>query len=67
MNDSITHRLIQQRKCNLGGDGRCDIPGCNAKYLIFGLMNQETNEIVAFSVTQVTEAGNSNRIEKSWF
>ena len=27
-------------------------------------MNQQTNEIVALVVTQVTEAGNSNRMEK---
>ena len=30
-------------------------------------MNQQTNEIVAFAVTQVTEAGNSNRMEKLSF
>ena len=29
-------------------------------------MNQETNEIIAFSITQATEAGNSNRMEKIW-
>ena len=30
-------------------------------------MNQQTNEIVAFAVTQVTEVGNSNRMEKVGF
>ena len=30
-------------------------------------MNQQTNGIVAFAVTQVTEAGNSNWMEKLSF
>ena len=30
-------------------------------------MNQETNEIIVFSITQVTEVGNSNRMEKLGF
>ena len=30
-------------------------------------MNQETNEMAAFSITQVTEAGNSNHMEKLGF
>ena len=30
-------------------------------------MNQETDKIIAFSVTQVTAAGNSNRMEKREF
>ena len=31
------------------------------------LMNQETNEIIVFSITQATEVGNSNRMEKLGF
>ena len=60
---SVTHRLTEQRLCKLSGDGRCDSPGYNAKYLTHSLMNQKTNEIIAFSVTKVTEAANSNRMK----
>ena len=60
---SVTHRLAEQRLCKLSGDGRCDSPGYNAKYLTHSLMNQKTNEIIAFSVTKVTEAANSNRMK----
>ena len=67
INASITHRLIEQRPCKLSGDGRCDSPGWNAKYLTYSLMNQETNEIIAFSINPVTEAGNSNHMEKLGF
>ena len=35
MNASIAHRLIEHRLCKLSGDGRCDSPGYNAKYLIY--------------------------------
>ena len=64
MNASVTHRLIEQGPCKLSGDGWCDSPGYNAKNLSYSLINQETNDIIAFSITQVTVAGNSNRIEK---
>ena len=33
----------------------------------YSLINQQTNEIVAFEVKQVTEAGNSNQMEKLSF
>ena len=52
---------------NLSGDGRCDSPGHNAKYLTYSFMDKITNRIFAFSLTQVTEAGNSNRMEKVGF
>ena len=41
---------------HLSGDGRCDSPGHNAKYLTYSLMDKFTNRILAFSLTQVTEA-----------
>ena len=34
---------------------------------IISFMNQETNEVWAFSITQVTEAGNLNHMEKLAF
>lgn len=49
------------------GDGRCDSPGHNAKYLTYSFMDKITNKIFEFSLTQVTEAGNSNRMEKVGF
>ena len=52
---------------HLSGDGRCDSHGRNAKYLTYSLMDKCTNRILAFSLTQVTEAGNSNRMEKVGF
>ena len=52
---------------DLSGDRRCDSPGHNAKYLTYSFIDKSTNKIVAFSLTQVTEAGNSNRMEKMGF
>ena len=49
------------------GDGRCDSPGHSAKYSIYSFQDQETDEIIDFQVMQVTEAGNSNRMEKASF
>ena len=48
----------------LCGDGRCDSPGHNTKYLTYSLFDQEVKKVIAISQTQVTEAGNSNRMEK---
>ena len=49
------------------GDGRCDSPGHNAKYLTYSFLVKITNKIFEFSLTQVTETGNSNRMEKEGF
>ena len=46
----------------LCGDGRCD--SHNAKHLTYTLADQCTDKIIFMSLTQVTEAGNSNRMEK---
>ena len=67
MNASLVRNLTRERECKLSGDGRHDSPGHNAKYVTYSLMNQQTNEIVAFAVKQVTEAGNSNWMEKPSF
>ena len=47
---------------DLSGDGRCDSPGHNAKCLTYSFIDKSPNKIVAFSLTQVMEAGNSNRM-----
>ena len=52
---------------SLSGDGRCDSPGHNAKYLTYSFLDIVTNKVIAFSLVQVTEAGNSNRMEKMGF
>ena len=57
-------REISNRPIKFSGDGRCDSPGHNAKYLTYSLADQETRKITTLSITQVTEAGNSNRMEK---
>ena len=67
MNASLVNRLKNEGECKLSGDGRHDSPGHNAKHVTYSLMKQQTNEIVAFPVTQVTEAGNSNRTVKVGF
>ena len=56
--------ILNQRESFLCGDGRCDTPGHNAKYLTYSLFEQNIKKIIVMSTTQVTEAGNSNRMEK---
>ena len=41
--------------------------GINAKYLTYTFLEHSINKIVAMSVTQFTECGNSNRMEKYGF
>ena len=64
---TILHELKQQRECLLSGDGRCDSPGHSAKYLTYTFLDQTSKKIVATTITQCTEAGNSNRMEKYAF
>ena len=59
--------MKQAKSIGLSGDGRCDSPGHNAKHLIYSFMGKSTNKIGAFSLTQVTEAGNFSRMEKMGF
>ena len=63
----ITEDMKKHGVYHLSGDGRCDSPGHNAKYLTYSLMDKFTNRILAFSLTQITEAGNSNRMETVGF
>ena len=66
-NNSILNQLKEQGSCYLSGDGRCDSPGHNTKYLTYSFMDQITNKIAAMTITQVTEAKNSNKMEKVGF
>ena len=49
---------------DLGGDGRCDSPGHCAKYGTYTLMELSSNKIVDFQCVHVSQAGNSNSMEK---
>ena len=64
---AILEDVKQAKLIDLSGDGRCDSPGHNAKYLTYSFMDKSANKIGAFSLTQVTEVGNSNRMEKMGF
>ena len=66
-NNSILNQLKEHGSCCLRGDGRCDSPGHNAKYLTYSFMDQITNKIAAMTVTQVTDAKNSNNVETVGF
>jgi len=67
MSKCILEEVKKVRFIQLSGDGRCDSPGHNAKYLTYSFMDKMSNKIINFSLTQVTEAGNSNRMEKVGF
>ena len=66
-NNSILNQLKEQGSGRLSGDGRCESPRHNAKYLTYTFMDQITNKIAAMTITQVTEARNSNNVEKAGF
>ena len=64
---TILKDLKKKTKVSLAGDGRCDSPGFSAKYGTYTFMNQENNQIVDMRVTHVSEAKNSNAMEKFAF
>lgn len=51
----------------LDGDGCCDSPGHCAKYGTYTLMGDDTGDVVAFNVVQVSEVTSSNAMEKEGF
>ena len=67
MNASLVSRLKVEAECKISGNGRHDGLGHNAKYVTYLLMNQQANEIIEFSVSQVTETSYSNGMEKPSF
>ena len=66
-NNSILSQLKEEGSGRLTGDGMCDSPTHSAKYLTYSFMDQITNKIAAMTITQVTEAKNSNNVEKVGF
>ena len=65
--ETLISQLQDKESCCFSGDGRCDSPGHNAKYLTYSFGDQSSGKIIVMSLTQVTEAGNSNRMEKYGF
>ena len=59
--------LNDKEVVNLDGDARCDSPGHSAKYGTYTLMDDDTGDVVAFSVIQVSEVTSSNAMEKEGF
>lgn len=49
------------------GDGRCDSPGHSAKYCTYTLMESSSGMVVDTVVIPVTDAPNSNAMEKAGF
>ena len=60
-------KLSSKEVVNLDGDGRCDSPGHCAKYGTYTLMDEDTGDVVAFEVVQVSEVTSSNAMEKEGF
>ena len=52
---------------HLLGDGRCDSPGCIAKYGSYSLMDSQSGHILDFHISLVRVAGNSQRMELDGF
>ena len=65
--DILMTQMKKKGHCRLGGDGRCDSSGHNVKYLTYSMFDQLKSKIISMAVTQVSEAGNSNRMEKMSF
>ena len=49
-------RLTTKEVVNLDGDGRCDSPGHCAKYGTYTLMDEDSGDVVAFNVVQVSKS-----------
>ena len=55
-------RLTSKEVVNLDGDGSCDSPGHCAKYGTYTLMDEDSGDVVAFNVVQVSEVSSSNAL-----
>ena len=59
--------MKEQGLCRVSGNRRCDSPGHNVNYLTYSFMDQITNKIAGMTITQETEAKNSNNVKKAGF
>ena len=64
---AILEDMKQAKSIDLSGDGRCCSRENNAKYFTYSFMDKSTKKLRAFSLTQVNETGNSNRMENMGF
>jgi solute carrier family 8 (sodium/calcium exchanger) len=55
------------RTPQLAGDGRCDSPGFSAKYYTYSLLDMESQHILTFVTSKVTETGSSCKMEVEGF
>ena len=65
--DILMTQMKKKGHCRLSGDGRCDSPGHKAKYLTYSMFDQLKSKFISMAVTQVSESGNSNRMENMGF
>ena len=63
-NHNVASAVATGKPVNLAGDGRCDSPGHSAKYCTYSMQNMATGKIMTLNITQVTQAGSSNNMEK---
>ena len=54
----MVSKIVQPHPGVFSGEGRCDSPGHNVKYLIYTFLEDSINKIVAMSVTLFTECWN---------
>ena len=64
LRDEIYEGCLNAVTNHFSGDGRCDSPDYSTKYGTYSLMNTEMNMIVDFQVIHVSQADNSNQMEK---
>ena len=60
-------KISQPYPCVFSSDGRCDGLEHNAKYLTYTFLEHSISKIVAMSIAQFAECGNSNEMEKHGF
>ena len=63
-NHNVASAVATGEPIELAGDGRCDSPGHSAKYCTYSMQNMATGKIMTLNITQVTQAGSSNNMEK---
>ena len=57
------HIRLTGAKVILGGDGRCDSPGHNAKYCSYSVVDLKENKVLDMQLVQSNEVSSSNAME----
>ena len=63
----ILNAIKKGNSCCLSGDGTCNSPWHNAKYLTYSFLHHSSNDIAGLVATKCTEACNLIRMEKYAF